>query len=74
LISSTIESASRPALLALVRLELLKAGAAEVNSHLGFALDVSPGRRVEGSLGMVILGGFQVAGDFHKPLLKLTPR
>ena len=38
-----------------------------------FALDVSPGRRVKGLLGMDILGSFQVASEFHKPLLKLTP-
>lgn len=56
-----------------MRLESLKSGAAEVKNHLVFALDVSPGRRVDGLVGMDILGGFQVAGDFHKSLLKLTP-
>lgn len=56
-----------------MRLESLSAGLAEVNDHLVFALDVPPGRRVEELLGMDILGGFQAASAFHKPLLRLTP-
>jgi hypothetical protein len=56
-----------------MRLESLRAGAVEFNDHLVFALDVPPDRRVEGLLGMDILGGFQAASAFHKPLLRPTP-